>query len=169
MPLSSGNNLHSIDFPSSVIDTRCEFFGCLFCSFLLQFFSGSFFLFCKGQAKEQGLNLIQEGIELKKKLGGPLYLAAGHCDLGSKYHVLFSFIITFPHFCIHEVVALFEKKRVLAVTETTLATRFERKVRRCRASTGIDFTKFRESKTQEQPRRDEDRLGTAIGDLTSDS
>ena len=148
MPLSSGNNLLSIDFPSSVIDTvRIFWLPVLFVSFAV--FFRLFVLFCKGQAKEKGLNLIQEGIELKEKLGVPLYLAAGQCDLASKYHVLFSFIISFPHFYVHEVVALFEEKRALAVTETTLKTRFERKVKRCRASTGIDFTKFHESKTQD--------------------
>ena len=152
----------------ALLSTRCKFFGCLFCSFLLQFFQ-ALFLFCKGQEKDKGLNLIREGIELKKKLRDPVYLAAGHCDLGSKYHVLFSFIISFPHFCFHEVVALFEEKRALVVTDTTRKTSFERKVNRCRASTGIYFTKFGELKTQEQPREDEDRLGPANGDLTFDS
>ncbi|XP_029186361.2 uncharacterized protein LOC114954056 isoform X2 [Acropora millepora] len=45
--------------------------------------------FClKGQGKDKGLNLIREGIELKKKLRDPLYLAAGHCDLGNAYCIL---------------------------------------------------------------------------------
>ena len=56
------------------------------------------FLFFKGKEEEKGLDLILEGIALKKELSVPLYLAAGHCDLGSKYHVLFSFIIFFPRF-----------------------------------------------------------------------
>lgn len=42
----------------------------------------------QGQAKEKGLNLIQEGIELKEKLGVPLYLAAGQCDLANAYCIL---------------------------------------------------------------------------------
>ncbi|XP_074620738.1 uncharacterized protein LOC141879355 isoform X3 [Acropora palmata] len=42
----------------------------------------------QGQEKDKGLNLIREGIELKKKLRDPLYLAAGHCDLGNAYCIL---------------------------------------------------------------------------------
>ena len=38
---------------------------------------------------EKGLDLIHEGITLKEKLGVRVYLAAGHCDLGSKYHCAF--------------------------------------------------------------------------------
>ncbi|XP_067056927.1 uncharacterized protein [Acropora muricata] len=42
----------------------------------------------QGQEKDKGLNLIREGIELKKKLRDPLYLAAGQCDLGNAYCIL---------------------------------------------------------------------------------
>ncbi|XP_068705615.1 uncharacterized protein [Montipora foliosa] len=42
----------------------------------------------KGEEKEDGLELIYEGIALKKKLDDPLYLAAGYCDLGNAYCTL---------------------------------------------------------------------------------
>ena len=35
--------------------TRCEFFGCLFCSFLLQFFSGSLFYFARVKQRKRAL------------------------------------------------------------------------------------------------------------------
>ena len=130
----------------ALLSTRCKFFGFLFCSFLLQFFQ-ALFLFCKGQEKDKGLNLIREGIELKKKLRDPLYLAAGHCDLGSKYHVLSASSFPFLTFAFMKLSPC-SRKKALVVTDTTRKTRFERKVKRCRASTGIYFTKFRELKTQ---------------------
>ena len=43
--------------------------------------------------KTRALDLIREGIALKKNLGVPLYLAAGYWDLGSKYHGAFQ-----PHY-----------------------------------------------------------------------
>ncbi|XP_044165372.1 uncharacterized protein LOC114962788 isoform X2 [Acropora millepora] len=42
----------------------------------------------QGEEKEKGLDLIHEGITLKKKLGVPVYLAAGHCDLGNAHYTL---------------------------------------------------------------------------------
>ncbi|XP_068736866.1 uncharacterized protein [Montipora capricornis] len=41
----------------------------------------------QGEEKE-GRKLIHEGIALKEKLGDPLYLAAGYCDLGNAYCTL---------------------------------------------------------------------------------
>ena len=55
-----------------------------------------FFCFFKGQQQE-GLKLIESGINLRKKLGVPLYLAAGFCDLGSGYHLPLRFFIFFTH------------------------------------------------------------------------
>ncbi|XP_074620694.1 uncharacterized protein LOC141879324 isoform X3 [Acropora palmata] len=42
----------------------------------------------QGEEKEKGLDLIHEGITLKEKLGVPVYLAAGHCDLGNAHYTL---------------------------------------------------------------------------------
>ena len=43
-----------------------------------------FFFLLQGKG-EQGRDLIQKGINLRKELGVPLYVAAGCCDLGSEY------------------------------------------------------------------------------------
>ncbi|XP_074616203.1 uncharacterized protein LOC141873692 isoform X4 [Acropora palmata] len=42
----------------------------------------------QGEEKERGLGLIHKGIALRQKLGVPLYLAAGNCDLGTAHHIL---------------------------------------------------------------------------------
>ncbi|XP_015770920.1 PREDICTED: uncharacterized protein LOC107349308 isoform X5 [Acropora digitifera] len=42
----------------------------------------------QGEEKEKGLGLIHAGITLKEKLGVPVYLAAGNCDLGSAHYTL---------------------------------------------------------------------------------
>lgn len=55
---------------------------------LLSFVSFFFlFLFFVQGKLEKGLALIQEGIAMRKSLGGRvrLYVAAGYCDLGSEY------------------------------------------------------------------------------------
>ena len=42
--------------------------------------------FVQGEV-EKGRELIQEGIDMRKKLGVLVYVAAGYCDLGSEYRL----------------------------------------------------------------------------------
>ena len=42
--------------------------------------------FVQGEV-EKGRELIQEGIDMRKKLGVRVYVAAGYCDLGSEYRL----------------------------------------------------------------------------------
>ena len=66
---------------------------CLSLSFSISTVFFCIFLFFKRNMKTRALDLIREGIALKKNLGVPLYLAAGFWDRGSKYHGAFQ-----PHY-----------------------------------------------------------------------
>ena len=68
----------------------------LFFVLFLFFFCFLFCFFFKDEIPE-GLKLIESGINLRKKLGVPLYLAAGFCDLGGGYHLPLRFFIFFTH------------------------------------------------------------------------
>ena len=69
-------------------------FSCFLFCFCFFFFAFCFFF---KDEQPEGLKLIESGINLRKKLGVPLYLAAGFCDLGGGYHLPLRFFIFFTH------------------------------------------------------------------------